>query len=1016
MKYFPPSLEILEQRIAPAATYSYINADGGTVKISTSKGVDADLAATLVLIGLPGGQGMALNQMNLASHPVFRGTDILFEVTGAGTADVGVIDAHGLDLGQVIVPGDLIHLFAGDTNLATPAVKELHVGSLGAQGTEPGPTINFQSILKGPLTMLKIDHDLVGSLVVQGNAFSKITSAHIHGSVAGGVPDDSGTLLVQGGIDTLLVDGDIVGGEGLHAGSITASGLIRSATITGNITGCDGIGSGVLATAGDILLLNVGGSISGEDDPGALGQNGQVRARKITTATITGAIDGGYFDFSGSVAATLSIGTINALGGLVGGHGVESGAISALTTITKAIIGSSGDTGTRIQGGDGLLSGSVHGLTLSFVEVNGDVQGGAGKVSGGISSVGSTVKVLIHGKLTGGTMDNSGSIGSGGTIGEVEVQMGIFGGDGKLSGSVAAFGKITTATIGVGLNGGVGDFSGTVGSFGNLGTVHVAGSVTGGAGDHSGGILTGSTATSIVIDGSIKGGTGAYSGVVEGRFLPSVKVGVDLLGGDALQSGTIAASGSMGTIDITGSILGYTTTSPVQPSYNSGQIASSGPVTLIHVGGDIKGGIDEGSGSIRAFSTIASIIVDGALIGGDDVLSGSIATVNMFDKPVALRPALTKVSIGGYILGGAGESSGIVQSAGSIGTLSVLGMGTAPAGSPFAPGDVAGGNGQYSGGIYSGGNMGTIAIAGGLLGNGDGSAVVYSEASIAKLTIGGSVKGNGYYGTNSDFTITPGQIVAKKILTDLEITGSVFGGVGESTGEINAGAIGSITIHGSLFGGDGQFSGSVRAFSGDLTSLKVDGTISAKGINEYQYISAQHNIGSVTAGSIVGSGAPVLIMATGQSQPKTAAAAYAIKSVTSAGLMMNTQIVAGSFGTGGNLVLRNPEASIGTVEVGTGDQANVYVGNDIAAGFTLAGSKSGLKSSFYYSCVDDVIIHGTIGQSSVPHYILGDLVHLVTVGGVPAALKAGPVNDYRLPIGANAGGVASVFASEREGP
>jgi hypothetical protein len=817
MKPFLPSLEVLEQRIAPAAISTYTNPEGGTVKITTSKGTDAELGATMTFINA--GQGMTLDIMDLASHPVFRGTDLLFEVTGPGSADVSLLDAHGLDLGQVVVLGDVGKILAGDAALSTPGAKSLHVGSLGLYLAIPGPTTAYQSVIRGALPTLEIDHDLAGSLSIEGNAFSKITSAHIHGSLAGSLLDETGTLHVQGGIDTLLVDQDISGGEGMHAGSITAGGLIRSATITGNIAGCDGVGSGVLSTAGDILLLQIGGNVLGEDSTDSAGENGQVRARKITTATINGFIDGGYFDFSGSVSAALSIGTINVLGGLAGGHGLESGAVSAHTTITKAVIGASGGSGTMIVGGDGVLSGSVHAVTLNFVEVNGDVQGGAGKVSGGISSVGSTVKVLIHGKLTGGSMDNSGSIGSGGVIGEVEVQQGIFGGDGKLSGSVAAVGKITTATIGVGLNGGVGDFSGTVGSFGNLGTMHVAGSFRGGAGDHSGGILCGSTATAIVIDGSVKGGAGSNSGGFEGRFLPSVDVGADVQGGAGLQSGRISASGSVGTIDIAVSIIGYKVLSPVQPSDNSGEVFSAGPVTLIHVGGDIRAGIDPGSGSIQAFATITSVVVDGALIGGDDLLSGSIATVNALNKPLALRPSLTKVSIGGYIQGGDGDYSGVVQSAGSIGTLSVLGTTPAPGGAPFAAGDVVGGNGQYSGSIQSGGNMGTITIAGSLVGLGDGSAQVYSEVSIAKLTIGGSVKGQGYYGTDSTLVITPGQIVAKKILTSLEIGHDVFGGAGVSSAEINAGTIGSVLIHGSEFGGDGMFSGTIRAYGGDLTSL-----------------------------------------------------------------------------------------------------------------------------------------------------------------------------------------------------
>lgn len=1020
MKSYSPSLEILEQRIAPAAVYTYTNADGGSVKITTSKGVDADLLGALTVVA--DGTGMLVQKIDFASHPVFRGTDVLVELTGAGSADIGAIDAHGFDLGMVTVPGDVGQIDAGDSNLATPAVKSLHLGSLGVLTTTQAGTPSYESLLMGALTSLEIDHDLAGALLVQGNALSKIATAKIHGSVTGGITDDSGVLRVQGGIDTLVVDHDIVGGEGLHAGSITAGGLIRSATITGSIMGCDGIGSGLLTTTGDMLLLKIGGNVSGELDAASMGENGQVRAHKITTATITGAIAGGYFDFSGSVTG-YSIGTVNAQGGLVGGHGAESGAIRSLTAITNAVIGASGGSGVRIMGGDGHLSGSVHGLTLGFIEVNGDVQGGAGTVSGGISSVGSTTKVVIHGKLTGGSMDNSGSVGSGGALGDIEVQQGIFGGMGKLSGSVAAVGKISTATIGVGLKGGGGDFSGTVGSLGNVGTVHIIGSVTGGVGDHSGAILCGATATSIIVDGSVTGDDGQDSGRIESRFLPSVKIGVNLAGDGGVESGTIFASGSMGKIDIAGSIIGYATGKPAQPPVNNGQILSAGPVASIHVGGDIKGGADLGSGSVISYGAIASIVVDGSLLGGDEVLSGSIVTLNGLDRSPSLLPALSKVSIGGYIQGGKGDYSGIVQSAGTIGTM-MVGTTMAPVAmvatsttttttTTHSPGDVAGGGGHYSGSIDSGGNMGTIMIGGSLLGNADGSGQIYSEGSIAKLTIAGSVKAQGSYQPDSSSGITAGQIVALKTLTLLEVTGDIFGGSGECSGEIHAGAIGKAVIHGSLYGGDGPFSGSIRV-SGDLSSLKVDGAIEAKGLNAYQYISAGHNIGTITAGSIVGSGGPVLIMATGQSQPKTAAAAYAIKSVTSAGLMMNTQIVAGSFGTGGNLVLRNPEASIGTVEVGTGDQPNVYVGNDIAAGFTLAGSKSGLASKLYYSCVVDVIIHGTIGQSSVPHYILGDSVHFVTVEGLPAALKAGPENDFRLPIGANAGGVASVFASERE--
>lgn len=1013
MKPLYPSLEILEQRIAPAATYTYINPAGGSVKITTSKGTDADLAGTLTFI--PTTIGQALHTIDLTSHPIFRGTDLLFEVTGAGTADVVLIDAHGFDLGQVTVPGDVGKILAGDANLSTPGAKSLHIGSLGLALAVPGPATEYQSVIRGPLLSLELDHDLAGSLSVQGNALSRITSAHLHGSLLGTSGEETGTLHVQGGIDTLVVDGDLGGGDGLHTGSITAGGLIRSATISGSIAGGKGVGSGVLSTTGDILSLHITGTVLGQVSSDALGQNGQVRARKIMDATVAGPVVGGYFDFSGSIAASISIGTISVLSGLAGGHGTESGAISAGSTIAHAVFGESagvsGGMGIQILGGAGRLSGSVHSATLGFIEVHGDVQGGAGEVSGGISSVRSTARVLIHGKLTGGAMDNSGSIGSGGTIGEVEVQQGIFGGDGLLSGSVAAFGKITTVIVGVELKGGGGESSGTVGTFGNLGTVHIAGSITGSMGDLAGGIFCGLKVTSLIVDGSVVGGDGSFGGRIEARSIPFVKIGGDLQGGGGIVSGSIEADVSMGTVDIAGSIVGST---KAVLGGGDASLTSFGPVFSIHIGGDIKGGLNSESGSIYAGGTIASVVVDGSLLGGGDFYAGSISTSET-GVPGSLHPSITKASIGGYIQGGGGEASGVVESAGSIGTLSVLGVGSVPAGLAVGLGDVAGGAGRFSGSIHSFGSMGTIAVAGSLVGDGDWSGQIFSEGSIAKLTVGGSVKANGYYVSNIDPLFT-GQILALKTLTSLEVTGNVFGGDGEGSGTIAAGTIGSVLIHGSLYGGDGTTSGSVTAFRGDLGLLKVDGAIETKGLGAEQYIRAERNIGTVAAGSIAGGNAPVIIVAAGQSHPKTAAAALAIKSVSTAGSMVNTQILAGhGFDDAGILVLRNAESSIGTVEVGTsGSQANIYMGNDIAAGFHLSGTKKGLKSALL-SSIAEVIIHGSIGQSSVPHQILADFVKSVIVDDVPASLKAGPRNDYRVPIGANPAGIASVLASEREG-
>src|SRR4051812_14417940 len=74
------SLEALEPRIAPAAILTFLDVDGDTITIKTSKGTNADLAAVgLVQTSTPAGAvpgGVQIDKINLSDNAVFDGTDL----------------------------------------------------------------------------------------------------------------------------------------------------------------------------------------------------------------------------------------------------------------------------------------------------------------------------------------------------------------------------------------------------------------------------------------------------------------------------------------------------------------------------------------------------------------------------------------------------------------------------------------------------------------------------------------------------------------------------------------------------------------------------------------------------------------------------------------------------------------------------------------------------------------------------------------------------------------------------
>ena len=163
-------LELLEHGIAPAAVFTFTDVDGDKVTIKTSKGTDAELTAALTLVEVsPGDQQLV--KVDLSSSASFAGTDLLITAkkspTGDGRVNVGYIDASGLfnggtnlDLGKIVVKGDLGQIDAGSASDPSSGIKSLSVGSLGRLGlsTQGG----FGSLASGILGD-------VGSLMISGD-------------------------------------------------------------------------------------------------------------------------------------------------------------------------------------------------------------------------------------------------------------------------------------------------------------------------------------------------------------------------------------------------------------------------------------------------------------------------------------------------------------------------------------------------------------------------------------------------------------------------------------------------------------------------------------------------------------------------------------------------------------------------------------------------------------------------------------------------------------------------------
>jgi hypothetical protein len=857
-------------------TLTYTDAAGDLVTIKTNKGTFGDPSKDLSMVETSDGC-YQLNSIKLDSS--FQGADLTFSATppspggAVHPVNVGLIDATGVDLGNVTLPGDLGKILAGD-NLATPGLASLQVDSLGAKGTSTGAS-DLLSTIQGPVGRINVLNDVdhatlsvmgvtskasagsIGSLTIGGSLiggdaessgkiyFTGILGTAEIGSIHGGAGASSGMILGDsshglGNITKIFVDGNLSGGTGTGSGQISAA-KIASATVLGNLQGGTGADSGEIHGGTKIGLAAIHGSILG----GAGEKSGSIQC-SITTQTsqtsaaittpgdikqilLDGDLKGGTGKSSGLIFGR-SIATVAIKGDLLGGDGSDSGEISA-TTLGSAIVGVAGsDHGGEIVGGTGANSGSVRSLgAMGNVKVFADLHGGSGADSGQIDSNGPLASVTVMGSVLGGAGLESGSIQSWLALGSASIWGDLKGGAGSFSGEIFSATNLASVSVLGSVFGGDGESSGIITSSANIGSIKIAHDLVGGTHFGAGSIFSSGKIASVTIAGLLEGGDGdntgsIFSGAdpVQPGAMGKVFVGSDVQGGKGANSGQINCGGDLAKLTIVGNLLGNSGDS-------SGSIVSFGSLGTIQIAKDAQGGTGADSGAISSGFKIASVSIGGSLLGAEGAGSGAISSHTVFGPDRDLQGDIGAINVSEAVIGNSGNASGQINAAGALGKVNI-GQ------------SLQGGSGDGSGCILSGtdavtsGAIGTIVIGGDLVGGSvSGSDSLeqsgyISGQQIAKITVGGSVIAGVNDGTGT--LGKSGSIRAEDSLGILQVKGGLVGNASNpviiaARGQAVKGATTDLALASLTVGTTVQYANILAGYDSELNPVNGDGQIGA---------------------------------------------------------------------------------------------------------------------------------------------------------------------------------------------
>ena len=314
----------------------------------------------------------------------------------------------------------------------------------------------------------------------------------------------------------------------------------------------------------------------------------------ITTVSTRSAVGGDGFAAVGEInAQQRDLGIVTIDGDL--GRVLAGNAVTDSSGISQLIVQSMGRFGKTTGAADlhSQIVGPVDVLTVrtdikaAFVEVIGGVKGVDGRIS----------IVAVGGSIIGGTLKDSGRVHSTGTMGKVHVGGNLQGGTGVQTGIVSSFSNIAEVSVGGSIIGGSNSYAGGI--------------IT----DFKGGGPTqgevGANIGTVIITGDVIGGTrvGAGSVISESGSLGPVTIGGSLLGGVGDRSAQIYCQEGLGAVSIGGDVIG-------NKGVKIAEIASQyrGIASVVIVG-TLQGGKGGTSGSIDASGAIGSLQIGRDLVG-----------------------------------------------------------------------------------------------------------------------------------------------------------------------------------------------------------------------------------------------------------------------------------------------------------------------------------------------------------------------------------------------------------------
>ena len=282
---------------ANGRTATYTDEDGDLVTVRTSRGSFASENFVFRPAGTHGEQQLQLLDLTTTAAD-FTNANITLTAritAGAGNAlaNLGVIRAPGVDLGNINIAGDLGHLEAA-------SVKAMTVQSVGAFGLETQAffSATLFSTLPGNLARLTVKTDIHDAKIIVGGSIGPVT---VRGSFVGGQLS-AGTAL-----GAVNIHGDIVG--------TAAAPVVISA-----------FGKAVAPASGRdtaITSFTVGGGVEflrllGGYDPSGVAKNSDASIGAITVgadwraSTVLAGVEAGADRFDGSADdRTITGGTRN---------------------------------------------------------------------------------------------------------------------------------------------------------------------------------------------------------------------------------------------------------------------------------------------------------------------------------------------------------------------------------------------------------------------------------------------------------------------------------------------------------------------------------------------------------------------------------------------------------------------------------------------------------------------------------------------------------------------------------